>query len=120
MSLESSQSNYYRNSYFRKSQKHYFNRSRLLRRNVLSQFFINRTKCIDCNCYNTNYKIRYYMPFKGIRRLVDNSKNSTYNSNKPIIRENISLSLLIKIPEKSKSRFLNTESREIFIFSDND
>jgi hypothetical protein len=37
-----------------------------LRRGVLSQFFINRAKCIDCDYYNINYKMRYYMSFKGI------------------------------------------------------
>jgi len=60
------------------------------------------------------------MPFKGTRRLADNSKNLTFTFNKPITRENTLLSLLIKIPEKSKNRFSNTEPREIFIFSDND
>jgi hypothetical protein len=60
------------------------------------------------------------MFLKNTRRLAGNSKNSTYNFNKPITRENTLLNLPIKIPEKSKSRFLNTESREIFIFSDND
>jgi hypothetical protein len=119
-SLESSQSNYYRNSYFRKSQKYYFNRSRLLRRDVLSQFFINRAECINCDCYNTDYKVRYYIPFKGTRRLAGDSKNSIYNLNKSIIRKNILLSLLIKILEKSKSRFLNTEPREILILFDSD
>jgi hypothetical protein len=60
------------------------------------------------------------MPSKGTRRLAGNFKNSTYNLNKSITRKNIPLGLFIKIPEKSKSRFLNTESREILIFSDND
>jgi hypothetical protein len=60
------------------------------------------------------------MPFKSTRRLAGNSKNSIYNPNKPITRENTLLSLPIKIPEKSKSRFLNTKSREIFISFDND
>jgi hypothetical protein len=119
-SLQSSQSNYYRDFYSRKSQKYYFNRSRLLRRNILSQFFINRAKCIDCNYYNINYKVRYYMPSKNTRKLAGNFKNSTYNPNKPIIRKNIPLDLLTEIPEKSKNRFLNTKSREILIPSDND
>jgi hypothetical protein len=60
------------------------------------------------------------MPFKSTRRLVDSSKNSTYNPNKFITRENTLLGLLTETPEKSKNRFLNTKSREILIFSDND
>jgi hypothetical protein len=60
------------------------------------------------------------MSFKGIRRLVGGFKNSIYNLNKSITRENISLGLLIRIPEKFKSRFLNTEPRKIPIFSDSD
>jgi hypothetical protein len=91
-----------------------------LRRNVLSQFFINRVKYIDYNYYDTDYKMRYYMLLKGTRRLAGGSKNSTYNLNKSITRENTLLGLLTKIPEKSKSRFLNTESREILIPFDND
>jgi hypothetical protein len=119
-SLQSSQSIYYRDSYSKKSQKHYFNRSRLLRRSVLSQFFIYRAEYIDYDYYNTDYKMRCYIPFKGTRKLADSFKNSTYNPNKPITRENIPLSLLTETPEKSKSRFLNTESREILIPSDSD
>jgi hypothetical protein len=91
-----------------------------LRRDVLSQFFVNRAKYIDCDYCDTDYKMRYYMPFKGTRRLAGNFKNSTYNPNRPIIRENILLGFLIKIPEKSKNRFLNTESREIFISFNSD
>jgi hypothetical protein len=60
------------------------------------------------------------MPLKSIRRLAGNSKNSIYNLNRLITRENILLSLFIEIPEKSKSRFLNTESREILILFNND
>jgi hypothetical protein len=60
------------------------------------------------------------MPLKNIRRLAGNSKNSIYNLNRPITRENILLGLSIKIPEKSKSRFLNTESRETSISFDSD
>jgi hypothetical protein len=60
------------------------------------------------------------MPLKSIRRLAGSSKISIYNLNRPITRENILLGLLTEIPEKSKSRFLNTESREIPIPSDND
>jgi hypothetical protein len=60
------------------------------------------------------------MPLKGTRRLAGNSKNSIYNFNKSIIRKNTLLGLLTEIPEKFKSRFLNTESREILIFSDSD
>jgi hypothetical protein len=119
-SLQSSQSIYHRDSYSKKSQKHYFNHSRLLRRDVLSQFFINRAECIDCDYYNTNYKMRCYMPPKGTRRFADGSKNSTYNPNKPITKENIPLGLPIKTPEKSKSRSSNTEPREIPISSDSD
>jgi hypothetical protein len=119
-SLESSQSIYHRNSYSRKPQKHCFNRSDLLRDNISSQFFVNRAKYINNYCYNTNYEIRYYMPPKGTRRLADNSKNSTSTLNKLTNRENISLGLPAKIPEKSKNRFLNTKSREIPIFSDSD
>jgi hypothetical protein len=92
----------------------------LLRRDVLSQFFINRAECIDCDCYNTNYKMRYYMSFKNTRKLADSFKNSIYNLNKPTIRKNILLSLFTEIPEKSKNRSLNTEFREIPIFSNND
>jgi hypothetical protein len=91
-----------------------------LRRGVLSQFFINRAECIDCDCYDINYKVRYYMPFKGTRRLAGSSKNSTYNPNRPIIRENILLGLFTEIPEKFRNRFLNIEPREILIPSDND
>jgi hypothetical protein len=119
-SLQSSQSIYYRDFYFKKSQKYYFNRSRLLRRGVSSQFFINRAKCIDCNCYNINYKVRYYISLKSIRRLAGNFKNSTYNPNRPITRENTLLDFPTETPEKSKNRFLNTESREIPIPFDND
>jgi hypothetical protein len=63
--------------------------------------------------------MRCYMPLKNTRRLAGNSKNSTYNLNKSITRENILLGLPIEIFEKFKSRFLNTESREILIFFDN-
>jgi hypothetical protein len=91
-----------------------------LRRDVLSQFFINRAEYINCNYNDTNYKVRYYIPFKDTRKLADSSKNSTYNPNRSTTRENTSLDLLTKIPEKSKNRSLNTESREIFIPSDND
>jgi hypothetical protein len=119
-SLQSSQLIYYRNFYFRKSQKHYFNRSRLLRRNVLSQFFINRAECINYDYYNINYKVRYYIPSKGTRRLAGSSKNSTYNFNKSTTRKNILLGFFTEIPEKSKNRFLNTEAREIFISFNND
>jgi hypothetical protein len=118
--LQSSQSIYYRNSYSRKSQKHYFNRSRLLRRGVLSQFFVNRAKCINCDYYNINYKMRYYMPFKGTRKLAGNSKNSIYNPNRPITRENTLLVLPTKTLEKFRNRFSNTKSREIFISFDSD
>jgi hypothetical protein len=118
--LQSSQSIYYRNSYSRKSQKHYFNRSRLLRRGVLSQFFVNRAKYINYDYCDINYKVRYYMPFKGTRRLAGSSKNSTYNLNKPITRKNIPLSFLTEIPKKFRNRFLNTESRETFISFDSD
>jgi hypothetical protein len=92
----------------------------LLRRGVLSQFFINRIECIDCDYCDINYKVRCYMSFKGTRRLASNFKNSTYNFNRPITRENISLDFFTETPEKSKSRSLNTESREILIFSDSD
>jgi hypothetical protein len=119
-SLQSFQLIYYRGSYFRKSQKYCFNRSRLLRRGVSSQFFVDRTECINYDYCNINYKVRYYMPFKGTRRLAGNSKNSIYNPNKPITRENILLGLFTGIPEKSKNRFLNTESREILISFDSD
>jgi hypothetical protein len=119
-SLQSSQSIYYRGFYFKKPQKHCFNRSRLLRYGVSSQFFINRAEYINYDYYNTNYKVRYYISFKNIRRLADSSKNSISISNRLITRENISLGLPIKIPEKSRNRFLNTESREIPIFSDSD
>jgi hypothetical protein len=91
-----------------------------LRRGVLSQFFIDRTECIDCDYYNTDYKVRYYIPLKSIRRLAGGSKNLIYNPNKPITRENTSLGLPIKISEKSKNRSLNTEPREIPISSNND
>jgi hypothetical protein len=91
-----------------------------LRRGVLSQFFVDRAECIDYDCYNTDYKMRCYMPPKDTRRLAGGSKNSTYNFNRLITRENIPLDLFIKIPEKSRNRFLNTESREIFIPFDND
>jgi hypothetical protein len=91
-----------------------------LRRDILSQFFVNRVKYIDCDCYDTNYKVRYYMPFKGTRRLADNSKNSISISNRPITRENILLGFFTEIFEKSKNRFSNTESREIFIPFDSD
>jgi hypothetical protein len=91
-----------------------------LRRGVLSQFFINRAEYIDCDYYNINYEVRYYIPFKDTRRLAGGFKNSTYNLNKLITRENISLGLSTKTLEKSKSRFLNTESREIPISSDSD
>jgi hypothetical protein len=60
------------------------------------------------------------MPFKGTRRLAGSSKNLIYNPNRLITRENILLGLLIETPEKSKNRFLNTKSREIFISSDSD
>jgi hypothetical protein len=60
------------------------------------------------------------MPFKNTRRLAGGSKNSTYNFNRPITRENILLGFLTEISEKSKNRFLNTKSRETLIFSDND
>jgi hypothetical protein len=60
------------------------------------------------------------MPSKSTRKLADSFKNSTYNLNKLITRENILLDLLIETLEKSKNRFLNTESREILIFFDND
>jgi hypothetical protein len=64
--------------------------------------------------------MRCYIFSKSTRRLAGSFKNLTYNSNKPITRKNISLGLPIKTPEKSKSRFLNTESRETLIPSDND
>jgi hypothetical protein len=64
--------------------------------------------------------MRYYIPFKGIRKLADSFKNSIYNPNRFITRENILLSLLIEILEKSKNRFLNTKPREILISFDND
>jgi hypothetical protein len=102
-SLKSSQSIYYRDFYSRKSQKHYFNRSRLLRDNISSQFFINRAKCIDCNYYNINYKVRCYMLSKSIRRLADNFKNSISTPNRPINWENILLSLPAEILEQSKN-----------------
>jgi hypothetical protein len=86
----------------------------------LSQFFINRAKYFDCNYYNTDYKMRYYMPFKSTRKLADNFKNSISLFNKPITRKNILLGLLTEIPEKSKNRFLNTKSRETLISSNND
>jgi hypothetical protein len=60
------------------------------------------------------------MPFKSTRRLAGNSKNSTYNSNRLITRENIPLGFPTEIPEKFRSRFLNTESREIPILFDSD
>jgi hypothetical protein len=60
------------------------------------------------------------MSFKGIKRFAGSSKNSIYNPNKPITRENILLGLLTKIFEKSKNRFSNTEFREIFISFDSD
>jgi hypothetical protein len=60
------------------------------------------------------------MPLKGTRKLANGFKNSTYNSNKPTTRKNTPLGLLTGIPEKSKNRFLNTESREIPIPSDSD
>jgi hypothetical protein len=120
VSLQLSQLIYYRDFYFRKSQKYYFNRFRLLRGNISSQFFINRVKCIDYDCYDINYKVRYYMPFKGTRRLAGGFKNLIFIFNRPTNRENILLGLLIKTFEKSKSRFLNTESREILIPFDND
>jgi hypothetical protein len=60
------------------------------------------------------------MPFKSTRRLAGGFKNSTYNPNKPITRENTLLGLLTETPEKSKNRFLNTESRETFISFDSD
>jgi hypothetical protein len=91
-----------------------------LRRGVSSQFFVDRAKYINCDYYNTDYKVRYYMPLKGTRRLAGSSKNSIYNLNKPITRENTPLDLLTKTPEKSKNRFLNTESRETSISSDSD
>jgi hypothetical protein len=91
-----------------------------LRRGVLSQFFINRAECINYDYYNINYKVRYYIPFKGTRRLAGNFKNSIFIFNKSINRKNILLDLPIKIPEKSKNRILNTKSREIPIPSDND
>jgi hypothetical protein len=91
-----------------------------LRRGVLSQFFVNRAECIDYDYCNINYKVRYYIPFKGTRRLAGNFKNSTYNFNRFITRENILLDFLTKTPEKSRNRFLNTESREIFIPFDSD
>jgi hypothetical protein len=107
-------------SNIRKSQKHYFNRPRLLRGGISSRFFINRAKYIDCDYCNINYKIRYYMFFKDTRRLAGNFKNSIFIFNRLINRENISLGFLTEIPEKFKIRFLNTESREILICSDND
>jgi hypothetical protein len=64
--------------------------------------------------------MRYYMSFKSTRRLAGDSKNLIYNSNRFITRENILLGFLIGIPEKSKNRSLNTESREISISSDSD
>jgi hypothetical protein len=91
-----------------------------LRRGVLSQFFVNRTECIDCDCCDTDYKVRYYMPLKGTRRLAGGSKNSIYNPNRPITRENILLDLPTGIPEKSKNRSSNTEPRETPIPSDSD
>jgi hypothetical protein len=91
-----------------------------LRRGVLSQFFVNRAECIDCDCYNIDYKMRSYMPFKGTRRLAGNFKNSISIFNRLINRKNILLGLLIEIFEKFKSRFLNIESREILILSDSD
>jgi hypothetical protein len=60
------------------------------------------------------------MPLKDTRRLAGDFKNSTYNFNRFITRENILLGLLIKISEKFRSRFLNIESREILIPSDSD
>jgi hypothetical protein len=92
----------------------------LLRRGISSQFFINRIECIDCDYYDTNYKVRCYISFKDTRRLADSSKNSTYNPNRLITRENTLLDLPIRTPEKSKSRSSNTESREIPIPSDSD
>jgi hypothetical protein len=59
------------------------------------------------------------MPFKGIRRLAGGFKILIFIFNRLIIRQNILLNLLTKISEKFGIRFLNTESREIFIFSDN-
>jgi hypothetical protein len=91
-----------------------------LRRGILSQFFINRAECINCNCSDIDYKMRYYMSFKGTRRLAGGFKNSIYNPNRFIIRENILLGLLTEILEKFRSRFLNTESRETFISFDSD
>jgi hypothetical protein len=91
-----------------------------LRRDVSSQFFINRAECINYDYYNIDYKMRCYMPPKGTRKLAGNSKNLTYNPNKLIIRKNISLGLLIKTLEKSKNRFLNTEPRETPILFNND
>jgi hypothetical protein len=92
----------------------------LLRRGVLFQFFINRAECIDCDYYDIDYKIRCYIPFKGTRRLAGSSKNSIYNFNRLITRENILLDLFTEISEKSKNRFLNMKSREIPIPSDSD
>jgi hypothetical protein len=60
------------------------------------------------------------MPFKSTRKLAGSSKNSIYNLNKLITRENILLGLFTEIPEKSKNRFSNTKSRETLILSDND
>jgi hypothetical protein len=91
-----------------------------LRRDVLSQFFIDRAECINYDYNDINYKMRCYISFKGTRRLAGDFKNSIYNPNKPIIRKNILLDLFIKISEKFKNRFLNIKSREIFIPSDND
>jgi hypothetical protein len=118
--LQSSQSIYHRNSYSRKSQKHYFDRSRLLRDNVSSQLFINRAKYIDYDYYNTDYKVRYYMPFRSTRKLAGSFKNSISTLNRLINRENILLGLPAEIPEQFKSRFSHTESREIPISSDSD
>jgi hypothetical protein len=91
-----------------------------LRNNISSQFFVNRAKYINYDCYDTDYKVRYYMSFKNTRRLAGNFKNSIFISNRLINRENILLGFPAEIPEQSKSRFLHTESREIFILFDND
>ena len=59
---------------------------------------------------------------KGTRRLAGDFKNSISisTSNRFINRENIPLGLPAGILDQSKSRFLNTESREILISSDSD
>jgi hypothetical protein len=64
--------------------------------------------------------MRYYISSKDIRKLADNFKNSIYNFNKLITRENIPLGLFTETLKKFKSRFLNMESREILIFSNSD